>query len=47
VRVAELTRYPVKSMGPERLTEADVDLRGLLGDRTWAAYTEDGGIGSG
>lgn len=47
MHVAELTRYPVKSMGPERLTEAVVDARGLVGDRLWAAYTEDGGIGSG
>lgn len=43
----ELTRYPVKSMGPERLPEVRVDERGLAADRLWAAYTEDGGIGSG
>lgn len=47
MRVAELTRYPVKSMGPERLAEVEVDDRGLRGDRMWATYTSDGGIGSG
>lgn len=47
MRVVELTRYPVKSMGPEPLTEAVVDERGLVGDRVWASYTVDGGIGSG
>lgn len=47
MRVIELTRYPVKSMGPERLAEVWVDARGLAADRLWAAYTEDGGIGSG
>ncbi len=35
-RVAGLWRYPVKSMGAEALTEADVDWNGLAGDRRWA-----------
>jgi uncharacterized protein YcbX len=45
--VAGLWRYPVKSMAGEALTEVQVDDRGLVGDRLWAACTEDGGIGSG
>jgi uncharacterized protein YcbX len=47
MHVAALTRYPVKSMGPEPMTALDVDRRGIVGDRGWAAYTADGGIGSG
>ncbi|MGN6251006.1 MAG: MOSC domain-containing protein [Marmoricola sp.] len=47
MQVVELTRYPVKSLGPEPLTEVALDTRGLVGDRGWAVYTEDGGIGSG
>jgi uncharacterized protein len=34
--VAELWRYPVKSLGGERLEHADIGARGLLGDRLWA-----------
>jgi uncharacterized protein len=46
-RVGALWRYPVKSMAGEELPEALVDGRGLVGDRTWAVRTDDGGIGSG
>ncbi|HKP88895.1 MAG TPA: MOSC N-terminal beta barrel domain-containing protein [Thermoleophilaceae bacterium] len=35
-RVAELWRYPVKSMAGEPLHEADVSWFGLAGDRRWA-----------
>ncbi len=35
-RVVGLWRYPVKSMGAEMLTEADVSWHGLSGDRRWA-----------
>jgi hypothetical protein len=45
--VLSLARYPVKSMGGEPLHEATVTPRGLVGDRVWAVYTADGGIGSG
>jgi uncharacterized protein YcbX len=45
--VSRLTRYPVKSMGGEHLDAAEAGSRGLSGDRSWAAYTADGGIGSG
>jgi uncharacterized protein YcbX len=45
--VLALFRYPVKSTAGEALDVAEVDARGLVGDRTWAAYTQDGGIASG
>ena len=45
--IASLTRYPVKSTGGEPLARATVERRGVHGDRAWAAYTGDGGIGSG
>lgn len=35
-RVTSVWRYPVKSMGGERLSSASVGERGLLADRTWA-----------
>jgi uncharacterized protein YcbX len=34
--VATLARYPVKSMGPEPLTEAELYFQGVLGDRRYA-----------
>ncbi|SEG99998.1 hypothetical protein SAMN05444920_114274 [Nonomuraea solani] len=46
-QVVELARYPVKSLGGERLTSARITAAGVAGDRSWAVYTEDGGIGSG
>ena len=33
MRVAELWRYPVKSLGGERLDRADVSANGIAGDR--------------
>lgn len=45
--VSLLARYPVKSMGGEQLAEVELDPRGVVGDRQWAVYTADGGIGSG
>jgi uncharacterized protein len=45
--VVELRRYPVKSVGGETLGVADVDLRGLVGDRGWAVTDVDGKLGSG
>ena len=45
-RVSGLWRYPVKSMGGEALTEADVSWDGLAGDRRWAFIRNDS-IGSG
>lgn len=46
--VEEIWRYPVKSLRGERLTEARLDRRGLLGDRLWAVRDPDSGkLGSG
>jgi hypothetical protein len=43
--IAEVRRYPVKSMGGETLDTAQVTSRGLLGDRVWAVRDEvRGGI---
>lgn len=35
MRVSEIWRYPVKSIGGERLLDADVDELGISGDRGW------------
>lgn len=36
--VREIWRYPVKSLGGERLESADVDELGIEGDRAWGIY---------
>jgi MOSC domain-containing protein len=46
-RVSEVWRYPVKSMGGERVERADVTPRGLADDRRWAVVGGDGRLGSG
>lgn len=38
MRVDEIWRFPVKSLGGERLTGCDVDERGLEFDRAWGLY---------
>ena len=45
MRVEELWRYPVKSLQGERLTEAGVDGLGIAGDRRWALFDRDAGVG--
>jgi uncharacterized protein YcbX len=45
--VAELWRYPVKSLGGEQLSETRCGRRGFDFDRTWAVRGVDGRIGSG
>lgn len=45
--VAELRRYPVKSLVGERLDAAVVGARGIDGDRLWAVRDLDGKLGSG
>jgi MOSC domain-containing protein len=45
MRVLELWRYPVKSLQGERLTEAAVDGMGITGDRRWALFDRDTGLG--
>jgi uncharacterized protein YcbX len=42
-KVAELWRYPVKSMQGERLNAAEAGERGLAGDRRWAVVDADSG----
>jgi uncharacterized protein len=44
--VVELRRYPVKSLAGEILSAADVDHRGLEGDRLWAVTDTDRKLGS-
>jgi uncharacterized protein YcbX len=38
LRVREIWRYPVKSLGGERLERADVGALGVEGDRAWGLY---------
>ncbi len=45
MRVAELWRYPVKSLQGERLTSTEVGREGLAGDRQWALFDVGTGFG--
>ena len=45
MRVAELWRYPVKSLQGEGLTRAEVGPEGLAGDRQWALFDTATGYG--
>ena len=45
MQVAELWRYPVKSLQGERLTGVDVGPEGLAGDRQWALFDVTTGYG--
>lgn len=45
--VLAVRRYPVKSMAGETLARADVDARGLAGDRWYAVVDDDGRLASG
>jgi uncharacterized protein len=47
MQVAEIRRFPIKSLLGERLAAVDVDQRGLAGDRLWAVRDPDGKLGSG
>ncbi len=38
--ISQLWRYPVKSLGGERMGVASVSWRGIPGDRGWAVYDE-------
>jgi uncharacterized protein YcbX len=45
VRVAELWRFPVKSLQGEQVGDAAVDHGGLVGDRAYALFDLDTGLG--
>lgn len=45
--VERIWRYPIKSTGGEQLRRADVDTRGLVGDRLFAVRDGTGKLGSG
>jgi uncharacterized protein YcbX len=45
--VEQVWRFPVKSLGGQRVQAALVDGRGLRGDRLWAVRDADGKLGSG
>jgi uncharacterized protein len=45
--VEEIWRYPVKSIGGERVTTTGADADGLHGDRVWAVQDAAGKLGSG
>src|SRR5215470_8431449 len=42
--IVELWRYPVKSLAGERLTEADLQIGGIVGDRIYQVRRSDGRI---
>jgi len=44
MRVTEIWRYPVKSMGGESLLECDVTELGLVGDRGWGVFDLETGL---
>lgn len=45
--IEQVWRYPVKSLGGERVAASLASPRGLLGDRLWAVHDADGKFGSG
>jgi hypothetical protein len=47
VTVVEIRRYPVKAMGGESVEAAEVDGRGLVGDRAYAVVDGDGKLSTG
>jgi uncharacterized protein YcbX len=47
MRLARLSRYPVKSLVGEDLERVLVEERGLVGDRLWSVRDRDGRLGSG
>jgi uncharacterized protein len=47
MRIAELWRYPVKSMRGEQVEALTIDSRGVKGDRLFAVTDVDGKFGSG
>ena len=44
MKIAEIWRYPVKSMRGEQLDQADVGPGGIQGDRQWAVVDAESGV---
>ena len=44
MKVAEVWRYPVKSMLGEELNQAEVEPAGIQGDRQWAVVDAESGV---
>ena len=44
MHVASLWRYPVKSMGGERLVEVELEGHGVVGDRRWGVRDREAGV---
>jgi len=47
VTLTSIRRYPVKAMGGERLQHAELDARGLVGDRWYAVVDAEGRLACG
>jgi len=47
MNIAEIRRYPVKSMGGESVESVDLDPRGLVGDRWFCVVDAEGKLASG
>lgn len=45
--VSDLWRYPIKSIGGEQIRCAEIETRGIVGDRLWAVKDAQGKFGSG
>jgi uncharacterized protein len=45
--VEQIWRYPIKSIGGQRVDESFADEQGMLGDRVWAVQDDAGKLGSG
>jgi uncharacterized protein YcbX len=45
--VEQIWRYPIKSIGGERIDQSFADHQGILGDRVWAVQDDAGKLGSG
>jgi uncharacterized protein YcbX len=47
MKLVEIRKYPIKSLLGEQLATAEIDQRGLVGDRLWAVRDAEGKLGSG
>ena len=44
MRIEQIWRYPVKSLGGERLDSAEITEHGILGDRAWGVRDDETGL---